>query len=78
MTIIDGLGGQMPCTRMDPIRPGRLPAGSHDQDLVYSVGLIGYLRDEVVVRLITLVHGMCGLVAGSSSAPSAPQPKPGS
>ena len=37
---------------------GRSESHIRDQDLVYSIGLIDYLGDDLVVRLMDLVHGM--------------------
>ncbi len=37
---------------------GRCGSDIHDQDLVYSIGLIDYLKDGMVVRLMDLIHGM--------------------
>ncbi len=37
---------------------GRAETDIADQDLVYSIGLIDYLDDDLVVRLMSLIHGM--------------------
>jgi extracellular factor (EF) 3-hydroxypalmitic acid methyl ester biosynthesis protein len=37
---------------------GRTKTDIHDQDLVYSIGLIDYFNDKLVVKLMNLVHSM--------------------
>ena len=37
---------------------GRAPMPGSDQDLVYTIGLIDYFNDELVVKLLNVIHGM--------------------
>jgi extracellular factor (EF) 3-hydroxypalmitic acid methyl ester biosynthesis protein len=56
----EGLGRRMSFVSENLIRLalGRSTSDIRDQDLVYSIGLIDYLGDDLVVRLMDLVHGM--------------------
>ncbi len=56
----EGLVRQMSFVSENLIRLalGRSESDIRDQDLVYSIGLIDYLGDDLVVRLMDLVHGM--------------------
>ena len=56
----EGLDRQMSLVSENLIRLalGRSESDIRDQDLVYSIGLIDYFGDDLVVRLMDLVHGM--------------------
>lgn len=56
----EGLDRQMSFVSENLIRLalGRSTSDIRDQDLVYSIGLIDYLGDDLVVRLMDLVHAM--------------------
>jgi extracellular factor (EF) 3-hydroxypalmitic acid methyl ester biosynthesis protein len=56
----EGLDRQMSFVSENLIRLalGRSESDIRDQDLVYSIGLIDYLGDDLVVRLMDLVHSM--------------------
>ncbi|WP_290648699.1 cyclic nucleotide-binding domain-containing protein [Aquisalimonas sp.] len=56
----NGLKRQMSLVSENLIRLalGKARAEIQDQDLVYSIGLIDYLGDDLVVRLMNLIHSM--------------------
>lgn len=55
-----GLSGQIRLIEANLIRValGRDSLGLADQDLVYSIGLIDYFRDRIVVALMSAVHAL--------------------